>query len=77
MKALILFAGALALSACSYDLQSGTTDWGTAGSSSGNYNDSTGRTSGGAAGRMGRDYCHTPPASLNERDRWNKLCFSD
>ena len=35
-----------------------------------------GISSGGSAARMGQNYCHTVPTDLNERSRWNNLCFS-
>ncbi len=31
--------------------------------------------SGGSAGALGPNYCNTVPSSLNERQRWNNLCF--
>ena len=31
--------------------------------------------SGGSAGSLGPNYCHSVPSSLNERQRWNNLCF--
>ena len=63
-----LAIGMFALAGCSVDLQTGGAYWGAP--SSGSQ-----IASGGAAGRLGRSYCQAVPENINERDRWNDVCF--
>jgi hypothetical protein len=62
----ILLVAATALAGCAAGPQSGVP--------SGDGNSRV--ASGGAAGRMGPNYCQTVPSDLSERSRWNSLCFN-
>ena len=60
MKPTLTLLCLIALAACSVDLNTGNT---------------IRAPSGGAAGALGKNYCNTVPVSLNERNRWNSVCF--
>ncbi len=63
---ILLLVAATALAGCAAGPQSGVP--------SGDGNSRV--ASGGAAGRMGPNYCQTVPSDLSERSRWNSLCFN-
>ena len=63
---IMLLVAATGLAGCTMSSQTGP--------SSGDGNSRV--ASGGAAGRMGPNYCQTVPTDLSERSRWNSLCFN-
>lgn len=62
MKLLVPLAALLALAACTVDLGTGTASRGPT-------------PSGGAAGALGPNFCHSVPTDPRDRSRWNDLCF--